>query len=148
MNTMSTFHQQLKSEFGSYYSDDENLPSNITIFDTSRPPTLTIDDYYDRFIKHSNCDKAVVEIMWVYLKRMVYNGDIHLNNYNIHRMVSQAFNLAMKFIDDDHIDEKLFCKIAGYNQKEYKQLEHSCLNLLQYNCMLGINLNSKEFFTS
>ena len=142
---MSTFHEQLQSEFGSYYTNIDQLPSCVTIFDASRPPKLTINDYYNRFIQHSGCDKAVVDIMWVYMRRMVYEGNIYLNNYNIHRVVSQAFNLAMKFIDDDHIGTCLFCKIAGYDKNEYKELEHECLNLLQYNCMLGINLNSREF---
>jgi len=132
---MISFESELKKEFGILYQPDSNpTPEHIDDFYASKIPTISIQDYYQRILCHTKCETCIIDVMWIYLKRVVYTHNMLLTNYNIHRILSQAFNIAMKFLDDDHISEEKFCNIVGYSQKEYAKLEKCFLRLLYFNC--------------
>lgn len=127
----------------SYFRRNHIDLQTITSFDSIRKPHVHINEYYERFLRHTNCEKCIVDVVWIYLQRIVHKIEIH--EYNIHRLLSQAFNIALKFLDDDHMCSKRFCNIAGYSYKEFQHLESEFLLLLEYNCMAGIPFKHKEF---
>lgn len=131
------FESQLMKEFSVMYCRDYK-PHSTCIFNSVNKPGISIDAYYKRIIEYTKCDKSVIDAVWVYLKRLVYDNCFVLHGFNIHRILSQAFNLALKFIDDDHISDIGFCKIIGYKIDEFILLEKHFLELLEYNCMTGV----------
>lgn len=139
------FDQQLIHEFGNHFTTLDKTPEHPSLFDSERPPSLSINDYYNRIIKHTECDMSVIHVMWTYLKRIVFEENVQLHNFNIHRLISQAFNLAYKFVDDDHVSIDAFCLIVGYTKNEFIRLEHTFIQLLHYNCMVGITFQNFNF---
>ena len=123
------------NEFGSNYQPHLQQVKTKA-FNSQHIPSISIADYYNRIIKHTKCDKCIVDSMWIYLKRVVYNHDIIITKYNIHRLMSQAFNIAMKFWDDDHVSETFFCKVVGYTHKEFAHLELLFLIFLNFECYI------------
>ena len=131
-----SFENQLKKEFGDRYKNNlESVPEVVTPFHSLRMPRMHINDYYNRIVNYTN-GVDVLPAMWVYLKRIVYDAGIPIDNYSIHRLFSQVFNIALKFWDDDHVSERTFCRVIGYDANEYATLESYCIELLNYQLMV------------
>ena len=131
------FEEKLKEEFGDRFKTDKKIPDELDSFHAQRIPSITIDKYYDRIIENTKCENGVVHAMWVYLRKVVYECNIVLNYYNIHRIVSQLFNIAIKFIDDDPISMHLFCRIVGYDKDEYVRLEKEMLEIMNFDIFVN-----------
>lgn len=112
-------------------------------FESVSPPAMDINTYYERMLKYAKCDNCVVLATWCYMDRfMNYIHDIKLTILNIHRILSQAVNIALKIWDDmEIIQDKLFCNIVGYRLNEYQYMEQIFLASIRYNC--GLYLNTK-----
>ena len=131
------FENQLKEIFGNKYKNNlESVPEVVTPFHSLRIPHIHINDYYKRVVNNTK-GTDVLPAMWIYLKRIVYDAGVSIDNYSIHRLFSQAFNLALKFWDDDHVSEKQYCRIIGYNANEFAALEAHCIKLLSYRLLVG-----------
>ena len=132
-----SFEKQLKDEFGERFKTDKKVPERVDIFHAQRIPSISVDKYYNRIIENTKCEKGIIHTMWVYLRKVVYECNIDLNYYNIHRIVSQLFNIAIKFIDDEPIPMHLFCRIAGYEKDEYMKLESEMLNIMNFDVFVN-----------
>ena len=114
-----TFEDQLVETFQDKYTKSRH--SNTPLFECKTKPNISINEYYYRILKFTHCDKSVVNLVWVLLKRLVFMYDIILTDLNIHRLLSQAFNISLKFLDDDH--PLTLHKIFGYSKEEFFYLE-------------------------
>ena len=117
------------------------LQTQFKEFDGIRKPCISIDDYYERFIYYTQCDKSVLLASWCYLDKILHmHSDLYITELNIHRLFSQAFNTALKIWDDnDYITVNKFCEIAGYGENEYIRLETCFMKLLNYECLLDMS---------
>lgn len=136
-----SFEEQLVEIFQDKYT--KNQQSNTPLFESKTRPNISINEYYYRILKFTHCDKSVVSLVWVLLKRLVFMYGIILTELNIHRLVSQAFNISLKFIDDDH--PVILHKIFGYSKKEFFYLEKEFLKIIEYDIMTGILFSDKNF---
>ena len=137
------FEEKLKEIFQDKYVKNYYGESTVPLFESKVKPSISINEYYYRIIKFTHCDKSVVYLVWVLLKRLVFVNNVILTELNIHRLLSQAFNISLKFLDDDH--PVTLHKIFGYDKSEFFNLEKEFLKLINYNCMPGILFTNKEF---
>ena len=138
------FEEKLKKVFQDKYVKNYYGDTNTPIFESNVKPSISINEYYYRIIKFTKCDKSVIYLEWVLLKRLVFVNNVILSELNIHRLLSQAFNISLKFLDDDH--PLALHEIFGYTKIEFFILEKEFLKLINYNCMIGIIFSNKDFY--
>ncbi|XP_050940681.1 cyclin-P3-1 isoform X2 [Cucumis melo] len=72
---------------------------NVTIFHSSRAPTMGIGQYIDRILKYTCCGTACLIVAYIYIERYLQKMDVYLTSLNVHRLLITSIMVAAKFTD-------------------------------------------------
>ncbi|KAJ4822638.1 hypothetical protein Tsubulata_039379 [Turnera subulata] len=73
----------------------------ITVFHSSRSPSLSIRHYIERIFKYSRCSNSCYVVAHIYIDRFLQRMDAQLTSLNVHRLLITSIMIAAKFWDDE-----------------------------------------------
>ena len=94
----------------------------ITKFDASYNPNITILSYLKRIIKYANCHESCFIIMLIYIDRLIERKSFIITNMNIHRLLITSVMLAIKFYEDDYYKNTFYARLGGISGLEINYL--------------------------
>ena len=97
----------------------KNVTYNISLF-----------DYLIRLEKYYDCSDSIIIVMLIYIDRLDVSAKIFINKYSAHRIVIAAYNLANKYMEDEHYSNEYYAKVAGIPVDELNMLEIEILKKL------------------
>jgi hypothetical protein len=99
----------------------KNVTYNISLF-----------DYLIRLEKYYDCSDSIIIAMLIYIDRLDFRAKIYINKNSAHRIVIAAYNLANKYMEDEHFSNEYYAKVAGLSLDELNMLEREMLKHLNY----------------
>jgi hypothetical protein len=57
----------------------------VQIFDSKKPPAITIEAYLERILKYSKIEESTLIISLIYIDRLCDSMQLQLSEFNIHR---------------------------------------------------------------
>ncbi|KAA0047963.1 cyclin-P3-1 [Cucumis melo var. makuwa] len=96
---------------------------NVTIFHSSRAPTMGIGQYIDRILKYTCCGTACLIVAYIYIERYLQKMDVYLTSLNVHRLLITSIMVAAKFTDAGCYNNTFYAKVGGVSTKEMNSLE-------------------------
>lgn len=118
-----------KELVGKKYS---NIDKNKSIFNSKKPPSISIQQYLERIVKYSKIEDSTLITMLIYIDRLCDLTQLHLNDYNIHRIILANIILAIKYNEDDYYANDYYAKVGGITLQEINSLEYECVKLLKH----------------
>lgn len=70
--------------------------------------------------------------MLIYIDKLCDISHLHLNNFNIHRIIVANVLLAIKYNEDDYYSNDYYAKVGGISLQEINSLEYECVKLLKH----------------
>ncbi|CAN8069556.1 unnamed protein product, partial [Agarophyton chilense] len=102
-------------------------------FCPTKQTSFTMSYYCRRLLQFNHCSKSCVPLALIYLLRIEANQQLHINDFNVHRLVCTAFVLAAKWQDDVSYSNLHYATVAGVaSVHEMNILERHMLNLLDH----------------
>ena len=96
-------------------------------------PSISIFDYLRRIVYYTQIEKSTIVLSLIYIMRLLKEGKIYLNEYNIHRIIFAALIAAYKYNEDSIHENKYLAKVAGISEKEMVSIEICFLDLMDFN---------------
>jgi hypothetical protein len=117
-------------------------PSQLTLFDSVRPPSIAVKDYLQRIQRYFGCAPECFVLSLVYIDRVLLANDwFRITRLNVHRLIITSVLLAVKFFDDVFYTNSYYAKVGGIRTKELNSLESRFLRLLHWK----LYVSPKEF---
>jgi len=113
-------------------NDKNPLPRNLGAFSASSPPDVSIADYLARIVKYTPCSAECYILALIFIDRVAQNHRVHVNSYNIHRLLLTAILISAKLLDDTTYNNKYYSHVGGISVKELNFLECKMLALMNY----------------
>lgn len=113
--------------------DDEDRDL-LKFYNYSDPP-INLEDYIKRLIFYTrqSVSPVNVAVAVLYIHRIEKNGKFEVNKYSIFRLLSVAYLVAFKYMDDPPVMKNGdYCKIAGLSLTELNALEVIFLKAIDY----------------
>ncbi|PXF45232.1 Cyclin-P3-1 [Gracilariopsis chorda] len=89
--------------------------------------------YVTRLVQYSNTSPSAFILALIYLEKVKSVApQLALTDMNLHRLVSTALVLAIKYLDDQVFSNAYYARVAGVTTAEINQLELSMLTLLNW----------------
>ncbi len=133
MKTVAAMLEKLRTELD---ASPPAIPFKPTKFCCSSMPTLSFDDYMERFRKWGDAYYATTIIVLIYIARykkiMEEKQDHKLCALELHRLIAAAYVLAQKVCSDTGFKNTLMAKIAGVPKAQMNRLELELLLLLKF----------------
>ena len=107
------------------------------VFSSNSIPKISIKDYLIRIQTYSEIEKSTLIISLILIDHICKNTKIVLTYYNIHRILFGAILIAIKYNEDKFYDNKFYSDIAGVKLKELKLIEHTFLELNNFNVFVN-----------
>jgi hypothetical protein len=132
---LSEILQENKEEFknaketGIYYI---NQDKHKAIFNSKKPPSISIQQYLERIVKYSKMEDSTLIITLIYIDRLCDFNQFHLSDYSIHRIILANILLAIKYNEDDYYSNEYYAKVGGVSLQEINSLEYECVKLLKH----------------
>jgi hypothetical protein len=127
----------------------------VDVFTLTAPPSIALDAFAVRLVKYAACDPAAFPYALCLLRRAVAQPDVHrhgdgalgatcaqcseapapalpLTGLNVHRLLSAALVVAIKFTEDDYKPMSFYAALAGIKTRDMIRLERSLLLLLDH----------------
>lgn len=104
----------------------------ISCFDSRIVPEISIHNYLERINLYTECSEACFIIAYIYIRRVLKGFGFVLSKHNVHRLLLTSIVLAIKSIDDEYANNKIYAAIGGVELNELNTLEVSMLELLRY----------------
>ncbi|XP_073128204.1 cyclin-U4-1-like [Henckelia pumila] len=99
-------------------------------------PNISIHTYLQRIFKYANCSPCCYVVAYVYLVRFTRrHPQLHINSYNVHRLLVTSVMVSAKFMDDRYYNNAYYAKVGGISTSEMNFLE------LDFLFGLGFHLN-------
>jgi hypothetical protein len=111
---------------------DDGQRTQLTLFHSSRMPTITMPDYFKRIGKYSACSPECHIIAIIYISRYTTAMNVPLTFRNSHRLVIVAVMLAAKNRDDIYFSNGYYASIGGVSNKEINELESEFLAAIDW----------------
>lgn len=129
--TMSSFMEKMVNKFETM---KDNIPSIIeNEYYSKNLPTISLYDYCIRLKRYSKCLNESFIIAYYYLLKIKETTDMIINNHNLFRLLLVSLLLAIKYLEDIHINNDFYAKISGISLQELNLLEVSFIKLLNFN---------------
>jgi len=130
VSVLSCVLSQLFSSKTDTISDD---PSTITVFHTERAPSISIEDYFQRIAKYSECSAEVLVLGVAHINRILYyQPSFEVNTLTIHRLLLTSIMCSAKFLDDHYCNNLYYAKVGGVSNSELNSLEVEFLALTNF----------------
>ncbi|KAI4364601.1 hypothetical protein MLD38_020672 [Melastoma candidum] len=99
----------------------------ITIFHSTRAPSVSIRQYLERVYKYSGCSASCFVLVYLYINRFLHRTRVSLTYLNVHRLLITSTLVASKFLDDVGYNNAYFAKVGGISTEEINRLEKNFL---------------------
>eukprot|EP00826_Nyctotherus_ovalis_P022180 TRINITY_DN17273_c0_g1_i18.p1 TRINITY_DN17273_c0_g1~~TRINITY_DN17273_c0_g1_i18.p1 ORF type:complete len:187 (+),score=13.03 TRINITY_DN17273_c0_g1_i18:150-710(+) len=113
-------------------STSHSFSPTISPFDSKTAPAISVHHYLERFHRYANCSSACFPVAYIYMKRVLGSTGFVLSRLNIHRLMLAAVVLAIKYVDDEYADNRMYALIGGVKLEEINRLEGCLLALLRF----------------
>lgn len=101
-----------------------------SVFCSSKPPKITIVDFFDRILKYCKLDEASFIAMMIYLDRAC--GFIDLTKFNVHKIILGSMICAIKYTHDEIYANSFYARVGGINLHEMNIIEVAFLELIDF----------------
>lgn len=126
-------------------SNSDSKKHLLKPFISKKIPTISIKDYIERLTKYGRTFDEIVIIILIYIDTVCAKHDIHLNYYNIHKLIFAAFIVAIKFYEDKYYSIQYYAKLGGISKKEAINLEYEFMSLMDFNLFIKPELYEKYY---
>ncbi|CAH9087254.1 unnamed protein product [Cuscuta europaea] len=116
-----------------------SVSADVTVFNGSRAPSMSVGQYVDRIFRYSNCSPACFVVAYIYLDRFVSRTGALLTSLNVHRLLITSIVLAAKFLDDGCYNNGYYAKVGGISNSELNKLEMKFLTALQFRLHVSVD---------
>jgi len=110
------------------------VPTHITPFHSSKPPTISVKNYLeDRILKYAGCSEETFILALIYMDQVVqFNPDFVICSLNVHRLLITSIMLASKFFDDVYYNNAYYARVGGISNAEVNSLEMEMLRMISF----------------
>ena len=110
---------------------------NSTVFHCTEVPTISIEDYVDRFVMHVPGVRPNQDVIFIlaviYLTRLERAQQCNiLCNYSAHKLILAAISVAIKFILDEVPVASCIAAAGGVSVEELSLVEMQFLRLIRF----------------
>ena len=108
-------------------------PPSLAPFFSLHPQPFTLSYYVNRLVTALSCSPSVFICALIYLDRVqTKENALQLSELNCHRLFSTAVLLAMKWLDDEAVNNVRFAPVSGMSLFELNRLEVTMLHMLDW----------------
>eukprot|EP00182_Erythrolobus_australicus_P004573 CAMPEP_0185831792 /NCGR_PEP_ID=MMETSP1353-20130828/1709_1 /TAXON_ID=1077150 /ORGANISM="Erythrolobus australicus, Strain CCMP3124" /LENGTH=255 /DNA_ID=CAMNT_0028529901 /DNA_START=667 /DNA_END=1434 /DNA_ORIENTATION=- len=112
---------------------DDKVSQQLTCFDASALPAISVKDYFNRIAKYAFCSPTCLLLALIYLERgFAYQRALQLRPSNVHRLLITAVMLAAKFFDDEYYNNSYYARVGGIPLDEINLLETEFLMAISF----------------
>uniref|UniRef100_A0A7S0J7V7 Cyclin n=1 Tax=Calcidiscus leptoporus TaxID=127549 RepID=A0A7S0J7V7_9EUKA len=110
------------------------VPTQVTPFHSSKPPTISVKSYLeDRILKYAGCSEETFILALIYMDQVVqFNPDFVISSLNVHRLLITSVMLASKFFDDVYYNNAYYARVGGISNAEVNSLEMEMLRMISF----------------
>ena len=122
------------SEFVTQAETEQNGNNSVYdhIFSHKNIPKIPLEDYLKRIQKYSELEDSTLIIALIYIDRLLENHNFKLSKNNVHRILAASVLTAVKYNEDEILDNCYFAKIFGITTKELNNIENEFLDLIEF----------------
>jgi len=117
----------------------------VTKFQSSYPPDVSILSYLERIRKYAHCSDSCFVVALIYIDRLIEMRNLVLSSLNIHRIIITAVMVAAKFFDDLFYNNTFYAKLGGVSSSEMNVLEVEFLKMLRFSLFVSEDSYSKYY---
>ena len=120
--------------------DSCNSVSNsyISIFEVKKHPKISVTDYLERFVVHSEMEESTILVALILIDRLTKMTKIKLNMSNIHRILVTMLVIAIKTNEDIIYTNLEYAMIGGISSSLLNELEMNALVMLDWQVHVDI----------
>jgi hypothetical protein len=113
--------------------------SNVyNIYRSIKIPGLTISKYLVRLVSFCDCSSNCYVVTLIYIDKIIKkHSEIVFDSFTSHRLLLSCLIIAIKYLDDDHYENKRYADIFGLRLLELNNLERLTLQILEYNMFVS-----------
>ena len=132
---------------------DANIEAELvdmTEFYSYSQPPISFNDYAQRLIHYTRMSVSPVNlaVALFYIERVEMRGACEVNEFTIFRLLSVAYLVAYKYMDDPPMMKNLeYSKIAGISLAELNRLEFSFLKAINFELGIGDDVSVAQKIT-
>ncbi|EGR32036.1 hypothetical protein IMG5_098720 [Ichthyophthirius multifiliis] len=102
-------------------------------FSSQKLPSISTLDYLKRIQKFTDCSNVNFLLALIYVQRLKEEvGDQLLNSYTLLRLVLSACIIAMKYNNDQILNNEYYARIGGVKKPELAKLEKIFCELINF----------------
>lgn len=128
--------------------NEHTLATTQTNFSTKKKPKISILNYLERIIKHTEVEGHTLILALTYLDKIAGLKEVHLTENNIHRFLLISIVVSIKYNEDDYLDNKVYAQVGGIKLEELNKLEIDFLELIDWKLFTNeeVYLQYKDYF--
>lgn len=130
----------LQTIFPMYYSTKRINSTHILYpFISRNVHGFNMNTYIDRMAKHMELQPQICTLAYIYILRIFdkhKHENVKFNHQCELKLFAVAVQISNKMWNDEPCDDLFFCKVAGIDLHEYRNLEFIFLTLIDYNCFV------------
>ena len=100
------------------------------IFNSTKPPRISIYDFFDRIIKYCKIDVATFVSMMIYIDKA--RECIQFTNFNIHKIILGSLICSIKYCNDEIYPNTYYARVGGIDLEEMNVIEITFCALLGF----------------
>jgi hypothetical protein len=143
-NTLNSEHHDIDNINSEIKVKDElNTNGNIqNLFSLKKTPSISLSKYIKRIDKYLDPEIStyVISLIYIYQITSQEKNKILINNKNAHKLILTSISIAMKYNQDDTIENKFVAQVGGFSEEELLELELNFCNLLNWELFIPDNL--------
>jgi len=139
MNFKRNFKNELLTTIATLLQDicEENDFSNLQNDDLIKPfigkiENMSVEDFLKRCLYYSNAESSTFIIMLIYIDRLCEKNGFIINSFNVYKIIFSSLLIAIKYHEDNLVDNNYYGKILGENLEEINILENKFCKLIDY----------------
>jgi hypothetical protein len=100
------------------------------IFNSTKPPRISIHDFIDRIIKYCKIDVATFVTMMIYIDKA--REVVQFTNFNIHKIILGSMICSIKYCNDEIYPNTFYARVGGIDLEEMNVIEITFCALLGF----------------
>ena len=110
----------------------DNNSSIIKPFLSKKIPSISIFDFLERIVKYTKMQDSTLMLILIYIDRFCEINYVNLNFFNIHKLIIASMIVAIKYNEDNILNNEFYAKVGGVSKKEIDILEYEFLSLIEF----------------